>query len=484
MGDIIDDLKRLADAVKAGADAINAVAGLQTTFDRSATLEIRNVTGRKLLFLDAHHDHGGFSKPPDPSIEPGTSAVYGSHSSGVLTGTAGAARWNVQGTDIVFGITWSVPFLGDNGNDSGIEGPGADGLALFHSGANGNTNVPMTYIVGERAAVGDKEKDWRFCDKCKCLFFAPEIERSDCAAGGRHQFNPMSLNFALPHGQPSVSYQSDWHRCLHCFGVFFDGDPDNKGVCPAPVPPLHEAEESFFLTHTEAQAVPEAPTQQPDWRFCIDCYGLFFEPRNGVGCPGNRHQAHRRFPDAGQPMPPNHPLSSLLDRRPFNYRLSHDIQPEPAHHSIGWRRCNKCDVLFFATDINASHCPQGDTHTVAADSPLFECSTVEPAEGESLGNWARCKKCKGMFFDNMRINPGGRCPVANPPGFRRGHAAGRTVYNLAHEFPDNFPQPGQNKWRFCVKCFGLFFEPLSADTPCAAGGNHVARGFIFRLDQL
>jgi hypothetical protein len=33
---------------------------------------------------------------------------------------------------------------------------------------------------------------------------------------------------------------------------------------------------------------------------------------------------------------------------------------------------------------------------------------------------------------------------------------------------------GQNNWRFCSKCFCLWFNGLPTNGVCAAGGSHVA----------
>jgi hypothetical protein len=476
MADIIDELKRTADLVKATADAIQAVESAQGVFDRSATLEVRNTTGRKLLPTGNNHDHGGFSVPPDGPIEPKSSQVYGTRSSGVFTGTAGDAHWKIEGTEILLNITWSVPFIGTNGTNSGLEGPASEQLVVAHTGANGNKNVPMKYMIGERTDFGPTDNDWRFCEKCKCLFDARGIEKSDCAVGGRHEHNPASFNFRLPHSTPGISHQGAWRSCLRCTGIFFDGFP-GKGVCPAHVVPFHESDGSFILSHG---LQPEDATHQDKWRFCMDCYGLFFEPTNASGCPANGGGAHRPFPNPGSPMPPNHPLAILANRARFNYRLSHDVVPEPEQHTTGYRRCGKCSVLFFAPEAAESTCPQGGTHEASAQSPVFQISSFPPDSGASVGNWAKCKRCKGMYFDGMTINPGGRCPVPFPPGFRLGHKPTVREFHLPHDRPG----PGQNQWRFCSKCFGLFFEPASAGAPCAAGGQHVPDGFDFRLDHL
>lgn len=464
---------------KAAADAIIAVEQASSIFNRSATLEVRNATGRKLLFTDAAHGSGEFfGGAPGPVIEPRTSQVFGTGSSGLFTGTDGAAQWNVEGTDLFYQITWSVPFAGNNGTNSFIEGPGSQHLVLFHSGGGGNTNVPMKYMVGEKAALGDKDKDWRLCEKCKCLFRATNIEGSDCAAGGRHQHNPMSFNFLLPHSTPGISHQGNWRFCVRCTGIFFDGIAGKKGVCPAPVPPVHEAEGSFFLQHTFNVDVPADPKHQNFWRFCINCFGMFSEASAARGCQANADGAHERFPDNGV-LPPGHPLSFLIDKRPFNYRLEVRSDPVPKNREAGWVPCRKCCMLFFAPEAADSKCPLGDVHEVDTSSQTFQVSPEEPGpeEGVFQKNWAKCRKCKSMFFNGFER---GRCSVPNPPGLRLGHKAGGVEFNLPHDFPG----PGQNEWRFCSKCFCLLLEPLSAGAPCAAGGQHVPQGFDFRLDHL
>lgn len=476
--DFFDELQRKSDAIKAAAEAIEAAESAVDVFARSATLEIRNLTGRKLLFVDAGHAHGGFSLPPDNVIPANRSVVLGTRSSGLFTGTEGAARYNLDGTDIFYTINWSIPFLGSNDASASLEGEDSDKLVLFTMKANGNTNVPMKYMIGEKAALAPPQPDWRFCDKCKSLYFAPAVEKSDCPAGGRHSHVPTSLNFKLRHGVPGISHQGAWRMCVRCTGLFFNGVEGKKGVCPAPVAPIHAPEESYFLSHTATDNQPSDPTHEADWRICIDCFSLFFAPTNDGGCAANRNGPHRRFPDLGEPLPPNHPLAELPDKRPFNYRLQHGLA-DPPDHSIGWRRCGKCSVLFFEPEIEASNCPTGDTHEAASDSPVFQVSRGEPATGQSLGGWSRCKRCKGMFF-GIPVDRGGRCPVPNRPGFRLGHKAGGFVFHLPHDFDG----PGQSEWKFCTKCFCLVFEPSNtADVPCPAGETHVLQGFNFRLES-
>jgi hypothetical protein len=155
----------------------------------------------------------------------------------------------------------------------------------------------MKYMIGERVELGPTDNDWRLCEKCKCLFSSRGIERSDCAAGGRHEFNPMSFNFQLPHSTPGISHQAGWRSCDRCTGIFFSGSP-GSGVCPAPVESFHEPDGfGFFLSHGFGPLEDGTDaTHQDKWRFCMDCYGLFFEPNHISGCPAKTTQRIGRFP--------------------------------------------------------------------------------------------------------------------------------------------------------------------------------------------
>jgi hypothetical protein len=83
-----------------------------------------------------------------------------------------------------------------------------------------------------------------------------------------------------------------------------------------------------------------------------------------------------------------------------------------------------------------------------------------------------------MFFnDDPDPNKKGRCPAGDkhdPFGFK---------FVLPHDVPDNVGQLG---WRFCRKCFGMFFHGDPNPDPnkqgrCPAGDKHDAFGFLFVL---
>jgi hypothetical protein len=474
----LSGLKEAADAIKASAEAIDAVANtIEKNASRSVILQVNNATSRRLTKLEEHHAHGGFRQPPGFSIEPGQTDLFTSQTTGVATGTEGSVRYGVDGTDAFYNVTWSNPFIGTNGTNSTLDGLNTELLVILHEGASGNTRVPMRYMIGETIAFAPRATDWRFCDKCKALYFAPSIESSDCPAGGHHAHTSASFNFRLRHGAEGLSHQGQWRQCMLCTGLFFDGN-STKGVCAAPVPPRHRPEEAYVLSHSFNVNQPGDATHLPGFRLCIDCMGLFSENTSLLGCPAHDLGQHQRFPDSAL-LPPQHPLAFLPDKRPFNYRLAHDMVPEPADHQAGWRQCRKCCVVFFEPEIDDSDCPRGGTHEPELGIPVFQMAKVEtPAgSGPSQQGWAKCKRCKVMFFNGLSS---GRCPVPDAPGtHRHGHRADGLDFQLEHDVAG----PGQNQWRFCNKCFSLVFEPQNDQSVCAKGGQHVPQGFNFRLEH-
>lgn len=92
------------------------------------------------------------------------------------------------------------------------------------------------------------------------------------------------------------------------------------------------------------------------------------------------------------------------------------------------------------------------------------------------GAWRTCAHCRGLFFDGWA--PKGACP-----GRRGGHVAegGGHEFRLVHGV--RLAPLQQDNWRFCEKCYGLFYLPHNADAVCAGGGNHQGRPENYLLDH-
>jgi hypothetical protein len=128
--------------------------------------------------------------------------------------------------------------------------------------------------------------DWRFCAKCRAMFFDGSPDKGRCPAGGGH--NAQGLVFALPHSTPATATaQVDWRFCDRCHAMFWAGDPANQGSCPAGG--AHHAQGlNFALPHS----LPASATAQDAWRFCQRCRVMFWagDPHNLGSCPaGGAH---------------------------------------------------------------------------------------------------------------------------------------------------------------------------------------------------
>ncbi|HEX8709604.1 MAG TPA: hypothetical protein VF723_15295 [Pyrinomonadaceae bacterium] len=128
-----------------------------------------------------------------------------------------------------------------------------------------------------------------------------------------------------------------------------------------------------------------------------------------------------------------------------------------------WRCCHQCQGLFFAGNHSQGSCPNaglfGGPHSFTGSSN-YKLVHNTPSGGQE--NWRWCNKCQGLFFAG---NSRGRCPAG---GTHSPDGSGR--YTL---FED--AGPGQNNWRRCNKCQGLFFAGNSPGH-CPAGEAHSLSG--------
>jgi hypothetical protein len=101
-------------------------------------------------------------------------------------------------------------------------------------------------------------------------------------------------------------------------------------------------------------------------------------------------------------------------------------------------------------------------------------------------DWRFCVKCNGLFFNGFR-NQGGPHPTGVCPKDRQGHVA--RGFNFHLDFDPNVDLPDtpktQSKWRFCNRCFSLFFQGANQqDKHCPADdgrGFHAEQGFHFMI---
>jgi len=136
-----------------------------------------------------------------------------------------------------------------------------------------------------------------------------------------------------------------------------------------------------------------------------------------------------------------------------------------------WRFCHKCFVMFFDGNPQKGRCALGDEHE--AEGLTFDLRHDVPETDHDQAHWRFCNKCTSMFFHGSPEN--GTCPAGD------GHETkSKNNYVLHHDVPNNFPMT-QGAWRFCSRCFALFFDGFPKKGTCPAGGPHEAAGFVFVL---
>ncbi|HRD76012.1 MAG TPA: hypothetical protein PK264_08735 [Hyphomicrobiaceae bacterium] len=146
-----------------------------------------------------------------------------------------------------------------------------------------------------------------------------------------------------------------------------------------------------------------------------------------------------------------------------------------------WRFCNKCFTLFFDGYPTKGSCPAGGGHV--AQGYIFNLHhDVRKQPPRVTGrfawqyDWRFCNKCFAMFFDGYPAK--GRCPAGG------GHVA--QGFNFGLDFTNESqrrPPVGvfQTTWRFCGKCNGMFFDGYPTKGRCQGGGAHAAAGWMFHL---
>jgi hypothetical protein len=142
-----------------------------------------------------------------------------------------------------------------------------------------------------------------------------------------------------------------------------------------------------------------------------------------------------------------------------------------------WRFCDKCFGMFFNGDPDPNRkgsCPAGGGHQ-AQGFVFYLPHDVPDTVGQP--DWRFCDKCFGMFFNgDPNPNTKGRCPAGG------GHEAQGFAFVLPHDVPDTTGQPA---WRFCDKCFGMFYNgdpDPNRKGRCPGGGEHEPQGaFLFVL---
>ncbi len=182
-------------------------------------------------------------------------------------------------------------------NPASAKGGGYDdqvagtGLAIWHVIVDENKN-PIILPALCRGPV-PAQSNWRWCSKCQGLHYIADWRNPSpgpCPAGGTHEYK-TSGGYSVVLGVTSAPGQHDWRLCQKCQGLFyapslmFDYNPFR---CPAG----GEHDGSRSGDYSLVMNDPTSPGQY-DWQLCRKCQGLFYGPNQSSSrCPvGGQHES-------------------------------------------------------------------------------------------------------------------------------------------------------------------------------------------------
>lgn len=137
---------------------------------------------------------------------------------------------------------------------------------------------------GALAAKGKFQDNWRYCFKCKGLFYESTYPHGYCPDGGSHLGGRGE--YLLQYGGEAVRAQSGWRHCVKCQGLWSPGLGGN--VCPGDG--AHSLTGSYNFSLRFGEPVYGL---QHEWQRCFKCSGLWYigAHRGYNNCPaGGRHR--------------------------------------------------------------------------------------------------------------------------------------------------------------------------------------------------
>lgn len=139
---------------------------------------------------------------------------------------------------------------------------------------------------------------------------------------------------------PTLCGEPNWRWCNRCDGLFFNGDGNDKGRCPAGGGHTAGGVRNYVLPIN-------AGNGEGDWKWCKLCQGLFWAgPGTSNKCP--RGGSHDKFDKNVYFMPRN-----------------------TGAGEGNWRWCTRCQGMFWAGKAVKGKCPAGGQHTQGGNSNYF-----------------------------------------------------------------------------------------------------------------
>lgn len=129
----------------------------------------------------------------------------------------------------------------------------------------------------------------------------------------------------------------------------------------------------------------------------------------------------------------------------------------------GWRRCNKCQGLYYGW-LRPNPCPAGGNHDATGSLPYRLNNLLAGAQAGTgrQADWRWCDRCQALHYAGP-----GRGPSVCPAGGAHDNAGGNYVLYTV----PRYHAQAQEDWTWCSACGVLFFGTNQPQSRCPAAGG-------------
>jgi hypothetical protein len=141
--------------------------------------------------------------------------------------------------------------------------------------------------LAPRDFIATPQSPWKFCDKCKILYWGPEQTTSACPAGGTHGGGSSNYTVYMDPTLTDSNEQTGWSFCGKCKAMYY-GVEQSASACPKGG--THGGPSANYMMFVNRVTVTGFSSQF-NWQFCDKCKGMYYGPeQTSSRCPkGGTH---------------------------------------------------------------------------------------------------------------------------------------------------------------------------------------------------
>jgi hypothetical protein len=111
---------------------------------------------------------------------------------------------------------------------------GHQGTGVCTGGLGHDASLSRDYYLDYGPWPGERwQMGWRHCINCQGLAYGVANPGVCFAGGGPHDHTGSYLYMLRDYVNPPVNWQSNWFHCKNCQGLHYRNRPDLSSVCPA-----------------------------------------------------------------------------------------------------------------------------------------------------------------------------------------------------------------------------------------------------------